>query len=485
MTVLQTFAKARRIRLQTHKLSQGDHEFLPAALEILDTPLSPIRTALSVTICAFALVALAWSYFGQIDIIAVAQGKIQPVGRTKIVQPLDTGKVLALHVSNGSRVHAGDVLINLDASEAKADESSLTVELQSLEGERNRRIAALDVAAKRAPETSPQLAWDADVPSSIRKREQRVLDGALGQLNATVASLSAQYEGKQAEGARLRDTIVAQDQLVGTLRERVDMRSTLLDKNAGSRAAVIDAQESLQKEGTTLAAQKGQIGEVAASLLLAQRDIDRTYSTFIADNADKLDEVDRRIDEDRQKLAKARIRTSEMTLKSPIDGIVIGLTVTSVGQVVTTGQQILQVVPHDSALEIEAYLPNGDIGFVKIDQTAVVKIESFPFTRYGTLVAHVTRVAEDAIPQADAELREGNPTSAAKDDMFGGSQRTQNLVYPVNLKLDKTVMDVDGRAIPLVPGMAVTVEIKTGTRRILEYLFSPVMQVATTAMKER
>jgi hemolysin D len=144
MTVLQTFTKARRIRIKSLKLSQGDHEFLPAALEILDTPLSPIRTVLSATICAFVLVALAWSYLGQIDIIAVAQGKIQPVGRTKTVQPLDTGKVLALRVSNGSRVQAGDVLLNLDASEAKADEASLTTELQSLEGERTRRIAALE-----------------------------------------------------------------------------------------------------------------------------------------------------------------------------------------------------------------------------------------------------------------------------------------------------------------------------------------------------
>ncbi|WP_158807469.1 biotin/lipoyl-binding protein, partial [Beijerinckia sp. L45] len=167
MTVLQTFKRARKISIKTAKLSQGDHEFLPAALEILDTPLSPIRNVLSATICAFVLVALAWSYFGRIDIIAVAQGKIQPVGRTKTVQPLDTGKVLALHVSNGSRVHAGDVLVSLDASDAKADESSLTTELQSLEGERVRRSAALDIAAKRTPETSPDLQWEADVPTAI------------------------------------------------------------------------------------------------------------------------------------------------------------------------------------------------------------------------------------------------------------------------------------------------------------------------------
>ena len=94
-------------RIQLHR---GDHEFLPAALEILETPLSPIRSVMILTICAFVVIALAWSYFGRVDIIAVAQGKIQPVGRTKTSQPIETGKVLSIAVVNGRRVTAGDVL---------------------------------------------------------------------------------------------------------------------------------------------------------------------------------------------------------------------------------------------------------------------------------------------------------------------------------------------------------------------------------------
>jgi len=145
----------------------------------------------------------------------------------------------------------------------------------------------------------------------------------------------------------------------------------------------------------------------------------------------------------------------------------------------------MRVVPDDAGLEIEAYLENKDIGFVASGQAAIVKVESFPFTRFGTLDAFVTRVAHDAIPQADAQSVEGNPAKPPKNDYFGGAQRVQNLYFPVTLRTEKASMSVEGAEIPLSPGMAATVEIKTGKRRILEYLFSPLVETASRAMRER
>jgi hemolysin D len=145
----------------------------------------------------------------------------------------------------------------------------------------------------------------------------------------------------------------------------------------------------------------------------------------------------------------------------------------------------MRIVPDDGGLEIESYVQNKDIGFIHVDQTAVVKIESFPFIRYGSIDARVTRVAHDAIPEPDAQNLEGNPAKTPKSSYFAGAQRTQNLVFPVTLKADRQVMNVDGLDVPLSPGMAVTVEIKTGKRRILEYLFSPLVETASRAMKER
>lgn len=467
-------------------LSRGDHEFLPAALEILETPPSPIRTSIIVTICAFVTIALVWSWFGRVDIIATAQGKIQPVGRTKTIQPLETGKVLSIAVQNGAQVKAGDVLLRLDPGEAQADEGTLQANLQSEKAEVLRRAAALSLASRRALGPAPQVPFGPDIPPAIATREQRVLAGDIAQLASAVGSLEGQVKEKTAERDRLRATIDAQQALVATLKERVDMRQTLEASRSESRAKVIDALELMQTQQATLASEQGQIGEIDASLGRLARDIEKSYAGFSAENAQKLADAERLIDENAEKLVKARIKTADMTLKSPIDGTVSGSTVTSVGQVVTVGEQVMQIVPADAKLEIECYLPNGDVGFVHKDQAAVVKVESFPFTDYGTINAEVVRVAHDAIPQPDADQREQNPAAAAKDNgMFGGAQRFQNLVFPVTLTMDRTTMTSEGTEVPLVPGMAVTVEIKTGTRRILSYLFSPILQVATTAMRER
>ena len=145
----------------------------------------------------------------------------------------------------------------------------------------------------------------------------------------------------------------------------------------------------------------------------------------------------------------------------------------------------MQIVPEGGKIEIEAYLPNEDIGFAAQGQQAVVKVASFPFTTYGTIEAHVVRVGHDAIPMNEAAQKEGNPTQAERKTIFGGAQRTQDLAYPVTLALDRKTIAVQGHDVPLIPGMAVTVEITTGTRRILEYLFSPLVQVGSTALKER
>ncbi len=474
-------AKPRALRL-----ARGDHEFLPAALEILETPISPVRTSMTLTLCAFVTLAVGWSYVGRIDIIATAQGKIQPVGRTKVVQALEAGRVVAILATDGARVRAGDPLVRLDSGEAMADEGTLRAELLAAKAEVARRTAAIAVASSRRLGDVPTLAFEEGTSASIAERERRVLAGDIGQLASAVGSLDGQTREKAAERVRIMGTINAQQTLVDTLKERVDMRSTLARTQVASRAQVIDALETHQGQSATLASEKGQIGEIDASLARIGKDVDKAYGAFMAENAQKLADAGRIVDGDTQKLAKAAIRTEAMTLRSPIDGVVSGSSVTSIGQVLTSGEQALQVVPTGGALEIEAYLPNGDVAFVKPGQETVLKVESFPFTDYGTIDGKVVAVARDAIPQPEADSREGNPASASRDTLiFGGAQRTQNLVYPIRVEMDRSSVRSEGEDVPLVPGMAVTVEVKTGTRRIISYLLSPVMQVATTAFRER
>ena len=466
-----------------------DREFLPAALEILETPPSPVRTGLLVIICAFVVVALGWAYVSRIDIIAVAQGKLQPTGRVKVIQPLETSRVVATLVENGQAVKAGEVLVELDPSDAAAEAGGVAANLASYRAEVLRRQAAIDRAQTdaAAKTMTPKLAviWPDAIPPAIRQREERVYTADMLQLKAQVASLTAQSAQKRAEQERLRATIVAEDNLIATLQQRVTMKSTLIDRNAGSKADLIDATETLQDQKTTLAQQKGQLAEAEAAMLVFGKDIARAYETFIADNAQKLAEAERQAGDFSERYAKAKARLDHMTLKSPIDGTVQASTLTTVGQVVTSGQELMRIVPEGAALEIECYLPNKDIGFVKTGDHAIIKIESFPFTRYGTIEATVIRVAHDAIPEPDAEQMEKDGTRSSQALSQAGGQRTQNLVFPVTLRPTSRNIDIDGTPIPLGAGMAVTAEIRTGSRRILEYVFSPLVKVGSEAMKER
>jgi hemolysin D len=472
-------------RLKAPGANLDDREFLAPALEILETPPSPVHVAFLWIICAFAVTALGWAYLGRVDLVAAAQGKFQPTGRVKVIEPLETGRVEDVRVVNGSLVKAGDVLVELDRSAAEADVQGARAELSSARAEILRRRAALLAAPSHEFDPPPQIDWPADVAPGLREREDRVLAADLGQLAATIASFGAERAQKTAERDKLRETIVTQKNLVATLQERVDMRTKLVEAKAGAKAAVIDATETLQYQITQQAKQEEELASLTAGLEVISRDAEKAVQAFVSDDAEKLDDAERRVEDIEQRLAKAQVELDRLTLTAPIAGRVQSSIITNVGQVVASGQEIMRIVPEDSGLEIEAYVRNRDIGFVSVGQEAVVKVESFPYTRYGAIHARVVRIARDAIPESDAGAIEGDPARASNAVGFAGAERTQNLVFPVVLQPDAATIAVDGVDQPLTSGMAVTVELKTGARRMLEYLFAPLVEVASKAMRER
>jgi len=467
------------------KPRRSDQEFLAPALQILETPPSPVRMALILIISALVATTLIWAYWGRIDIIASAQGKFEPTGKVKIIQPLETGRIKALPPPDGTHVGQGDVLLELDATEEIADEAGLRRDLASYRAEATRRRAAINAAREQKLPSSPTIPWGDDVPDLLRNREQNILNGDLGQLASDLDSLTAQRQEKLIERDHLAQTIETQESLISTLQDRVTMRSTAESHDADTKSNVIDATETLKYQVTQLAIQQGQMADAEAGAVVQEREINKTLEAFISDNTQKLGDAERQIDDYTQKLAKATAERERKTILSPISGVVEESVITNVGQVVTVGQEVMRIVPDDSQLELRVYVLNSDIGFVKAGQEAVVKIQSFPFTRYGTITAKVTNVATDAIPEPDATQLEGNPAAQISNATFAGAERTQNLVFPVTLTPDKIIMRADGHSVALTPGMAATVEIKTDSRRILGYVFSPMIEVASEAFKER
>jgi hemolysin D len=469
------------------RVTATDREFLPAAIEILVTPPSPVARSLLLAICALFVSALAWSYFGWIDIHAVAQGKIQPSGRSKVVQPLEAGRVVGINVENGSRVNAGDVLLELDPTETSADREAQARDLGAARAEAARRKAAI-AAALTETFTPQSIKFTDDIEQSIREREANVMIADLAQLRSSVMSLKAQLAEKLATKERLISTIAARQKLIVLAKERVAMREQIETRGSGSRALTIEALQQLENYVTTDAGDRGQLLETDAAVYSLTRKMEETVSQFIADQTQKLAEIERKRDRTEQELIKAQSKTDRTQLKSPIDGTVQQLSITTVGQVVTSGQSLLTVVPLEGPIEVEAMIANKDIGFVEPGQPAIVKIEAFPFTRYGAVDATVSKVSRDAVDERDAtNLSDAATVTKPQPGASTAQQqsRTQNLVFPATLQLAQRSLLIDGKEVPLTPGMAVTVEIKTGSRRAIDFVLSPLREVTVQAGRER
>ena len=160
---------------------------------------------------------------------------------------------------------------------------------------------------------------------------------------------------------------------------------------------------------------------------------------------------------------------------------------TTIGQVVTTGQQLAVITPNGGELQVEALVANLDIGFVKLGQPAAVKVDAFPFTRFGVLHGKVVKIAPSAVAEADAKRALANAAAAASpaQEPQAAPGQPESFVFPVTIALEERAMTIDNATIPLTPGMTVTVEIKTDSRRVIDYLLSPLARIASEAARER
>jgi hemolysin D len=465
--------------------SADDREFLPAALEILETPASPKRVAFIWIVCLMLAAALGWSYIAKLDIYAVATGRIEPSGRSKVIQSLDPGKVLKIAVEKGMKVKAGDVLLELDPTEAYAERNATAADLEALDAEIPRRRAEMHAVLSGAA-TPPEVVFPSNVSPNLQTRERSVLSAELTQYTSSQDTLKAQLAEKTATQTRLHSTIAAREQLIAVLNQRLSMKRALLDKEAGSLAQVLDAQTQVEQALTTMSTDKGQLLETAAAAASIERKMDEQQKQFIADQATKLADAEKKRDHSAEDLIKAVAKAERVHLTAPINGTVQQLAVNTIGQVVTTGQPLLVVVPDGGPLEIEALVPNTEIGFLEVGQHAVIKLDAFPFSLYGTIDGKVVDVSRDAVYDQDVSNADAS-TSPQKQNasLLDPTPKTHGLVYPVTVELNQRYIEIEGKQVPLSAGMTASVEVRTGDRRVIDYLLSPLRRIVSQSGHER
>jgi hemolysin D len=400
------------------------------------------------------------------------------------VQPLEPGRVAAVLVENGSRVEADDVLVELDRTDTAADQEAQQRDLESVTAEVARRRVAIE-AAKFDGQATP-IQFPPGIGAAVRAREEGVLLADLAQLTATLNSLKAQSAQTRAATSRLTESIAAREKVIALAKERADMRELVEKKGAGSRSQIIDALERYQSEVTTQVGEQGQLRETTAMLETTEKKMGETVAQFVADQNQKLAEAERKRDRMTQELIKARSRHERTWLTAPIAGIVEQLAVTTVGQVVTSGQALMTIVPPDAPLEIEAMILNQDIGFVRVGQPVIIKVDAFPFTRYGTIDGTVTKISADAVDMRNApNLSEAAATVRPQGAPSSSSGNRPEMAFPATISFARRTIDLDGTEIKLSPGMTVTVEIQTGRRRIIDYILSPLREMASKTAHER
>jgi len=452
--------------------------FLPAALEITESPPSPVGRAIAIVLMALFCAALLWSAVGTIDIVASATGKVVSSGRSKVVQPFETGVVRAIHVQDGQAVKSGDLLIELDPTVNAAERDHLHDDLMA-----ERLNSARLRAALAAGDNDPaDLVPPDDTDPLLVATQQQLLTSQAGEHRAKLASLERQEAQKEAEHQTIAATIHKLDALLPVTEQRVDIRRTLMEKEIGSKLTYYETLQLQIEQQEELGVQRSRLKEAESAVAAIRETRIQAVAEYRKSLSDELAKSEQKANGLARDLVKAQQRTKLQLLTSPVDGVVQQLAVHTVGGVVTPAQSLLVVVPSDTHLEIEAMISNRDIGFVEAGQGAAIKIDTFNFTRYGLLQGRVVSVSQDAIIRDRPPERGGRAPEAQHDS---SEPSGQELSYSATIALDRTQMQVDDRLVNLAPGMAVTIEIRTGSRTILSYLLSPLQRYRHEIMRER
>lgn len=433
--------------------------FLPAALEIAETPPSPIGRLILWTIIAAGIAALLWSIFSFVDVVAVGEGRIVPRGRLRSVEAAEAGVIRAINVREGEYVSAGDPLIELDPTFATADADTARSELATARLTRARADALLNwVATGRLVFVAPE---GADAPAAAAERQ--LVEARIREHQANLSALAARRAGAQAAAATSAENVARYEETLPLARQQLTARQDLERRGLAPRLRVLEQEERYIGLSRELEAERHRLSEARSQIAMIEGERAQAREVFRGDAAREKAEAEAIVATRTESLTKADQRQSLQRLRAPVSGTINEVSVTTLGEVAEAGQALVTIVPEGEDLIVEALILNRDVGFVRSGARVIVKLEAYPFTQYGSLEGRVEHISPDA----------------TVDEARG-------LVFPARIRLTQTGLRLGaGERAALQPGMAATVEVVTGRRRVIDYVLSPIAKAVGTAGRER
>lgn len=448
-----------RKELDTMPRRPEEAEFLPSVLALQDSPTGPAPHVAMWMIIGLLLLTVLWASFGRIDIVAVASGRVVAAGNTKIVQAPTNAVITEIKVDDGQPVKAGDVLLTLDAESQQADISQLSQSMVAA-----RLSTAQGQALQQAIDSGrvPTLPVIEGIPTSLANEAQMRLTSQYNEYISNRQQLNAQIEQQQQQQQSVREQLRNIANTLPLIRQQETDYQNMLNKDYLPRHTLLDKQrERIQLEGSQAVA-NSRLNELSAAITALEKQKNALTAQFRRSALDTAQQGLEQIEQIKPELIKAEQQNRLMTITAPVSGTIQQLAVHTVGGTVTPAQALMAIVPNDATVEVDALVENKDIGFVQVGQHAAVKVDTFKFTKYGIIPAHIASISQDAI-----------------DDEQRGP------VYSARIALERDTLDVDGRTVRLSPGMTVSVEIKTGQRRVIEYFLTPLLQNGSESLKER
>ena len=416
----------------------------------------PTWQLLSFTVVAMLVASGVWATQARLDQIAIAPGFVVPLGSVRTVQHLEGGLVTKIWVKDGDKVKEGQILLNLDLASGGLKPEEIQLQLDGLRLQRARlmaHVANVDLLLPGAEAQRQEALASAERSAYANRRRQH---------ETTLRMLQSQRDERRLELQSLNTKLASAKQNLSLLLEQLEMAQDLSEKQLLPRMQALDRQRETEQLRGEIATMEIAVPLARAVLAEAKARIQHERSRFVSDAAAELREVESEIARNQQALKRAEEQARRTEVVSPIDGIVQNLRVTTIGGVVGSGEPIVDIVPSEERLVLEARLEPDDIGHVRVGDPATVKVSTYDFLRYGGLEGWVSHVA------ADTSVDES------------GQHYFKILIETVS-----NLLIVGDQDYPISPGMKAQVDIHIGTRPVIDYLLQPVLKLRSEAFQER
>lgn len=400
--------------------------------------------------------AVVWANFARLDEVAVTPGEVIPQGKVKVIQHLEGGIIERIYVTEGAVVQAGDPLVLLDLATAGVNRDELQARLDGELLRRARLMSELEGNDLQLPpgasKRHPNLAESERKGFRARRRS----------LETTLGVLREQLRQRQLEVEELEARKRSVTRNLGLARERLKMSRSLLSEGLTAKMEHLKLRAEVEELQGEIQSLEPAVPRARAAVAEAEQRIDEGRNVFQQDAQERMGQTEQAIAQLEEVLAEATEQGMRAEIKSPINGVVKKLRYYTIGGVISPGEPIMEIVPTGDKLVVEAKLSPTDRGYVSEGQSAIVKVTTYDFVRYGGLQGTVTHVAPDSST---------------------GENRAP--YFRVIVTTDKTYLGEKEGHLPITPGMQATVDIHTGRKSVLEYLIKPVLKLRHEAFRER